>query len=76
MILKTFYVVRKREKVIQYEAGPFVTNLAAEDYIRQRINAQMINLYAVAKQEIEVELEEKEIDTQMRNRSTYLGNDL
>ncbi len=42
MILKTFYVVRKREKVIQYEAGPFVTNLAAEDYIRQRINLKLL----------------------------------
>ena len=76
MILKTFYVVRKREKIIQYEAGPFVTSLAAEDYIRQKINAQMANLYAVARHEIEVDVEEKEINVQLRNRGTYSGNDL
>jgi|LakMenE18May11ns_1017448.scaffolds.fasta_scaffold9452033_3 hypothetical protein len=54
MNLILFYVVRKREKIIQYEAGPFSTNLAASEYIRKNINVEMANLYSVVKHEVEV----------------------
>lgn len=55
MNLKIFFVVRERDDIMQYEAGPFTTRLAASYYIREQIPATDAAKCKVVIQNIDVE---------------------
>jgi hypothetical protein len=55
MNLKIFFVVRERNDIMQYEAGPFTTRLAASYYIREQVPATDAAQCKVVIQNLDVE---------------------